>query len=324
MPIQENMKKTVLLFVGLAFFTFKNQAQTVTDIDGNVYNTVTVGMQTWMRENLTTTKFRDGTDIPNVANTNSWRYLSTSAWCDYDNSTLNSAIYGKLYNWYAATDPHQICPLGWHVPTDADWNILAKYLDNSVDTTAIGWSGTDIGGKLKETGTMHWTRPPVTIVFSIGFTALPGGYRNLYGVFMYIENYGYWWSPKTGDTSNVWKRNLNYDNSRISRSSNNATYRTSGFCIRCIMDEVTTSVYENKAHVDIQIYPNPSTDKLFVSIGGEPDFRLQIYNMAGACVLQKEMNMGLNEIDIGLLTQGVYLIKMIGKDLTLNKKLIKE
>lgn len=86
------MKKILLLFAGLAFFTFENQAQTVTDVEGNVYNTVTIGMQTWMKENLTTTKFRDGMDIPNVTNTTSWRYLSTSAYCDYDNSTLNSAI----------------------------------------------------------------------------------------------------------------------------------------------------------------------------------------------------------------------------------------
>lgn len=212
------MKRAIFLLAAFVFLTIHHQAQTVTDIDGNGYNTVTIGTQIWMKENLKTTKFRESTVIPNVTNTNSWRNLTTSAYCDYDNSIVNSAIYGKIYNWYAATDAHKICPMGWHVPSDAEWNVLAKYLDNSVDTTAIGWLGTDIGGKLKETGTTYWTTPNTGATNISGFTALPGGYRNLYGSFMYIEDYGYWWSTKADDTANVWKRNLNYDNSQMSRS----------------------------------------------------------------------------------------------------------
>src|SRR5665811_1394428 len=89
------MKNTLLLFGLLAFLTFKNQAQTVTDVDGNVYNTVTIGTQVWMKENLRTTKYNDGTAIPNSI---TWNYTSSGAYCDYDNTPSNSAIYGRLYN----------------------------------------------------------------------------------------------------------------------------------------------------------------------------------------------------------------------------------
>lgn len=151
------MKHAILLFAGLAFLTFKNQAQTVTDIDGNVYNTVTIGTQVWMKENLKVTHYLDGTTIPNITSNATWISLNTGGRCYYDNdSSTYAPIYGVLYNWYAATEAHNICPTGWHVPSDGEWNIMEKYLDNTIDTTIIGWVGTDIGNKLKEAGTTHW------------------------------------------------------------------------------------------------------------------------------------------------------------------------
>ena len=99
-------------------------ASTVTDIDGNVYHFETIGTQVWMVENLKTTKYRDGTSIPNVTINSAWSSLTTGAYCDYSNTSSNSDVYGRMYNWYAINDTHHICPAGWHIPTDAEWTTL--------------------------------------------------------------------------------------------------------------------------------------------------------------------------------------------------------
>src|SRR5665647_3709784 len=100
---------------------------TVTDIDGNVYHTVTIGTQVWMVENLKTTKYRNGDPIPNVTDNIAWGALTTGAYCNYNNDTNNSITYGRLYNWYAANN-RNIAPSGWHVPTVAEWTILITYV----------------------------------------------------------------------------------------------------------------------------------------------------------------------------------------------------
>ena len=282
--------------------------QTVTDAEGNVYNTVTIGSQIWMAENLRTTKFADGSDIPLVTTTNTWRYLTTPAYCDYDNLPANSIVYGRLYNAFTLSDVRKICPDGWHVPTDAEWNILTRFLDNTADTTAIGWTGTHAGGLLKETGTTHWASPNTGATNASGFSALPGGYRNLYGTFMYLGNYGYWWSPKTGDTLNIWKRNLNYDESRISRSNNNATYRTSGFCIRCIMDDVFTGADQSYGEMHAEVYPNPAEDKIYIRAEGRDEAEIRIFNLQGKCVLHVQHCLPHVPVYIGSLPSGLYLI----------------
>lgn len=122
---------------------------TMTDQEGNVYKTITIGTQTWMAENLRTTTYNDGTVIPNVTDNDEWADLSTPAYCWYDNDSATYAqTYGALYNWYTvATD--SLCPTGWHVPTDAEWTILTDTLGGL----------TIAGGLLKETGTTHWTAP---------------------------------------------------------------------------------------------------------------------------------------------------------------------
>ena len=124
---------------------------TVTDINGNVYNVIVIGSQSWFKESLKATKYNDGTDIPNVIDNTLWSTNSTGAYCDYNNTSSNSTLYGRLYNWYVigSTNPKNVCPTGWHVATDADWTALATFLGG--ESVA--------GGKLKETGTTHWTTP---------------------------------------------------------------------------------------------------------------------------------------------------------------------
>ena len=206
---------------------------TVTDIDGNIYNTVTIGTQVWMTENLKVTKYRNGDDIPNVTDGIQWNGLTTGAYCIYDNVSANVNTYGLLYNWYAITDSRNICPTGWHVPTDAEWNILEKYLDNTVDTTFTGTTGTDIGGKLKETGSLHWATPNTGATNSSGFTALPGGWRGYDKLFHDLLYTGYWWSKTQKNSSSAWDRQLYQGTKTIDRLYLN---KYLGLSVRCIKD----------------------------------------------------------------------------------------
>ncbi|MCD4729200.1 MAG: hypothetical protein K8R74_01270 [Bacteroidales bacterium] len=168
-------------------FTTLEETIGCTDIDGNVYNTVIVGTQVWMAENLKVTHYRNGNAIPNVTDETAWSELQTGACCDYENSPDNSATYGKLYNYYAVNDSRNIAPAGWHIPTDAEWTILTDYLGGR----------TVAGGKLKETGTTHWISPNTGASNETGFTGLPGGMRvgsTPSSTYAFMGIYGYWWS----------------------------------------------------------------------------------------------------------------------------------
>ncbi len=163
----------------------------VTDIDGNVYDTVTIGTQVWLKENLNTTHYCNGDDIPNVTDNKAWSNLTTGAFCDYNNTENDSTIYGRLYNWYTIDDPRNLCPTGWHVPSDAEWTTLTAYLGGK----AIA------GGKLKEVGFTHWRRPNTAATNETGFTALPGGYRGCNGSWDNIRSIGHWWSSTESEAN---------------------------------------------------------------------------------------------------------------------------
>jgi uncharacterized protein (TIGR02145 family) len=198
---------------------------TFTDFDGNVYHAVVIGTQTWMVENLKTTKYRNGDQIPNVTVNTSWQGLTTGAYCWYNNDAATfKATYGALYNWYSVADSRNIAPTGWHVPTDAEWTTLTDYL-----------GGTTIaGGKLKETGTAHWRTPNTDATNSSGFTALPGGGRTYNaGTFLGVGNNGYWWSSTASDATDAWNRYLYYSWANASRYDN---WRQNGFSVRCVRD----------------------------------------------------------------------------------------
>jgi uncharacterized protein (TIGR02145 family) len=195
----------------------------VTDIDGNVYHTVTIGTQEWMVENLKVTKYRNGNPIPNVSDGAEWNKLTTGACCDYDNTASYSTTYGKLYNWYAVDDSRNIAPTGWHVATDAEWTILATYLGG--DNIA--------GGKLKETGFTHWRDPNTGATNESGFTALPAGTRFVNGMFSGKDNNCGWWSATEGDLTSAWSRNLSYNASNINRSYGG---KIGGLSVRCLRD----------------------------------------------------------------------------------------
>jgi uncharacterized protein (TIGR02145 family) len=213
--------------VGTAYgqeLSFVPDFPTISDIDGNVYKTIKIGTQTWMAENLRTTKYNDGTAIPNVTSDEQWDALATGAYCNYNNTTNTDTIatYGRLYNWYTV-NTGKLAPTGWHVPTDAEWTTLTNYL-----------GGTYLaGGKLKETGTTHWFGTNTGGTNETGFTALPGGSRSSNGTFDNVGSNGYWWSATTFDTIGVLSQgmynNLNY----IYRI---VCLKEGGISVRCIKD----------------------------------------------------------------------------------------
>ncbi len=221
--------------ITFTFSSFTCGTSTVTDIDGNTYNTVLIGAQCWMKENLKTTRYSNGTTM----------YDGTSAgditgnytieyYFDYNNTPSNTVIYGKLYTW-AAVWSANTCPTGWHVPSDGEWNKMEKYLDITTDTTTTGWVGTDIGNKLKESGTSHWSSGN-NGTNSSDFTALPGGYRSTDGSFWYIGEAGYWWTAPAGNDTYAWFRDLYHSYATVDRWSFCGSGRGDGHSVRCLKD----------------------------------------------------------------------------------------
>lgn len=197
---------------------------TMTDQDGNVYKTVTIGTQTWMAENLRTTKYNDGTAIPFVTASSAWSNLRTDAYCNYENTNNIDTIatFGRLYNWYAV-NTGKLAPTGWHVPTDAEWTTLTNYLGD----------GSVAGGKLKETGTTHWASPNTGATNESGFTALPGGYRYFDGPFDNVGNYCYWWSATDENPDRAWNRFVGYNHVGVVGTG---SIKKSGISVRCLRD----------------------------------------------------------------------------------------
>jgi uncharacterized protein (TIGR02145 family) len=208
----------------------------IIDEEGNDYKTVTIGTQVWMAENLKTTKYNDGTVIPLVTDTTAWSKLTTAAYCWYDNDTVtNKATYGAIYNWFAV-GTGKLCPTGWHVPTDAEYNTLELYLGvDSAHIDSWGWRGTDQGAQMKNT--TGWGAGGNGTNTS-GFSALPGGYRHaVNGAFSALGTITYWWSSSE-DASIIsptvsWHRRLDGVNSDIYKAT---CGKRAGISVRCIKD----------------------------------------------------------------------------------------
>jgi uncharacterized protein (TIGR02145 family) len=168
--------------------------KTVTDKDGNIYETVLIGPLIWMKENLKTTKYNDGTPIPLITNGTAWSHLTSGAYCWYDNDSTNKNTYGALYNWYAG-NTNKLCPTGWHAPTENEWDYLERSFQD--------WHHR--GDELKEKGKSHWHSPNTGATNNSGFTALPGGHRSRslfeYDTIDFLERYDYEETYKFRDTT---------------------------------------------------------------------------------------------------------------------------
>jgi uncharacterized protein (TIGR02145 family) len=194
----------------------------IKDIEGNVYQTVVIGTQTWMAENLKTTTFNDGTEIPLVTNDVQWSAIHTPAYCWYNNDQQTYGnTYGALYNWYAV-NTGKLCPAGWHVPTDEEWTLLTNYLGGALEAA----------NKLKETGST-WASLNSTATNESGFKALPNGLRFPFQyTFSDIGFAANWWSSDilTQDRRYAWYRELGYEVKR------DGFLKQFGIGVRCIRD----------------------------------------------------------------------------------------
>ncbi len=206
--------------------------------NGVIYNTIQIGDQCWFKENLRTTKYNDGTSITNVTDNATWTSTTSGAYCCYSNSTSNCTTYGALYNWYAV-NTGKLCPSGWHVPSDAEWDTLTNYL--SANSTY--WCGSDSSDIAKSlASTTSWNSSTNTCAVgnnlsannSTGFSALPGGCRySSDGSFNYLGDGGYWWSSTGFVGSLAWYRNLSYKAANVYRNFND---KSLGFSVRCLRD----------------------------------------------------------------------------------------
>ena len=190
---------------------------TVSDIDGNVYKTVTIKGKTWMAENLKVTHYRNGDAIPNVKDSALWSKLNTGAYCDYYNMPEISKVYGRLYNESAINDSRNLAPLGWHVATGDE---LAAIVDYYYEY-----------GKLKEIDTIHWKNPNTSATNVSGFTALPSGYRTGNGSFNGIGEVCYYYV----NSSSTYRYNLHYNSDRLNGLYGSGTTNM-GVSVRCVKD----------------------------------------------------------------------------------------
>ncbi len=199
---------------------------TMTDQDGNIYKTIHINGQTWMAENLRTTKYRNGDAIPQITDNTTWASLTTGAFCNYKNTENIDTIasYGRLYNWFSISDSRKLAPLGWHVATNTDWHLLINLLNGD------GIAGT----KLKEISNLHWYRTNKNATNESGLTILPSGLRDpSIGNFCCMGSKGILWSSTQADDSYAWIISVDNYSNNCNRISNHMKY---GYAIRCVKD----------------------------------------------------------------------------------------
>jgi uncharacterized protein (TIGR02145 family) len=203
----------------------KEVDNTIRDADGNLYTSVTISTQVWLVENLKTTRYSNG-DLIGTTTPSTLDITAEASpkyqWA-YDGNESNVATYGRLYTWYAVTDSRNICPTGWHVPSDAEWTTLTTYLGG--ESVA--------GGKLKEKGTIHWQSPNTGATNESGFTSLPSGGRYDGGTYFLVGDSGYWWSSTEYLTTDAYSRYMSSNGSYV---YGGISFKDYGWSVRCLRD----------------------------------------------------------------------------------------
>ena len=225
LPLMKTTIKSLITFsFVLLLFSCKKESSPIAverrpiDADGNIYDTITIGTQCWMKSNLKTTHYNDGTPIPTGLSDADWSADTIGAYAVYDNNAVNDSIYGKLYNWYAL-NTGKLAPAGWHVPTDDELTTLRTYLGGPYLA----------GGAMK--ATILWNSPNTGATNSSGFTALPSGFRNYDGSYSNLGNYCYIWSSTPAHTG--YARYCALFNS-IAGAATSTYNKVDGFAVRCV------------------------------------------------------------------------------------------
>lgn len=211
------------------------ETPTTTDIDGNSYRAVQIGEQCWTAGEMRTGRFANGDVIANVQDDADWIAVGIAAWCNYNNDAVNEVSLGRLYNWYVVSDPRNVCPAGWHVPSDAEWMELETAMGMPANQLAvIGVRGAveGVGGKLK--ANYLWTPLNPNNINLFGFAALPTGRRlGDTGVFADQTQVGYWWTATPDNDGLPFMRTMHFGSMGVARS---AVVEGFGYGIRCVRD----------------------------------------------------------------------------------------
>jgi uncharacterized protein (TIGR02145 family) len=201
----------------------------VTDIEGNTYKTIVIGTQIWMAENLKTTRLNDGSPVPNVTEGSQWVRLTTPGYCWYANDqAANKEVYGALYNWYAVNSG-KLAPAGWHVATQEEWTTLINYLGGEEKA----------GGRMKESGLVHWYSPNTDASNISGFSARAGGGRDCFCSGTHLIMFkGYWWTATSSEKQEfAFYHFLDKETGMIDNSNDILNYKVFGFSVRCVKDQ---------------------------------------------------------------------------------------
>ena len=296
--------KVLYSLIILTFLSHTIVAQTISDIDGNIYNTVTIGTQIWTTENLKTTNYSDGSPIIYEAIDSIWGGLTSAAFSTYNNDSTKTVEFGNLYNYYAVIDSRNLCPSGWHIPSDSEWTTLINYLGG--DSVA--------GGKMKEIGLTHWQFSNTGADNSSGLTVIPAGYR--------YSNYGFNKGGFHGLNGNaaIWTSTSSSDSTSLAKyfypGSASVGYlnqsNSYGMSVRCISDTRITNIIEVKIdNTKLNIYPNPSTGLFYVDIQNlkiNQDYIINIYDLNGKIIL-KVINS--NSIDLTNYPKQTFILELL-------------
>lgn len=308
---------SISLLALAAVISVCTDAQTVTDIDGNVYPVVTIGTQKWMAQNIRATHFNDGSPLTNM-DAGNWFTPPWNAprYCQplVPPGTTDSLALGFWYNFSTAGDPRNICPSGWHVATDEDWSKMVQYLDPNADTTGSTTMESAIaGGMLKDT--VGWTPPNTGATNATGFSAIPAG--AISGMIEYPAGY----ISGTGSTASFWcgvpawgwgdvsyYRSVDYMSNAIVRNSDTSAH---GRSIRCVCDTLeTVSVGLIMPNDQLKLYPNPAGESVTLSAGNTALGKILLVNSVGSVVYCGFSREGSQRIDIAHLSEGLYVITL--------------
>jgi uncharacterized protein (TIGR02145 family) len=314
------MKRNILTVLSI-FWTLNLISQTATDIDGNAYNTIIIGDQIWMKEDLKVSHYNNGDTIPNIMEQGEWDTLTTGALSNYFNDEGNVGTYGRMYNWYAVNDSRSIAPTGWHIPSESEWLTLFNYLGGVNEASH----------KLRETGENHWNGYCGGAYNNFatnesGFTALPGGFRIVGETFEYRGDFGGYYGSNEVSSENAFYFYLTTCDAYVNTGD---VPKAMGLSIRCICDTLYSPEIPPTENTDrsvsnqIQIFPNPAVDRITISCMQQDSWNLQVYNTQGDCVMEHEIVNIMNEININTLTEGIYSIRLTNSNQVITKKLMK-
>jgi uncharacterized protein (TIGR02145 family) len=296
------MKTRATIIIVLIYINISAQiaGNGVTDIDGNYYNSVIIGGQEWMSQNLNVSRYRNGDVIPEITSQSEWNNATYGGWCYYMNDMNNGITYGKLYNWYAINDPRGLTPAGWHIPS---YHFLNSTTDFFILMNFLG--GDNIaGGKMKAT-TNEWLPPNTGATNISGFSALPGGIRTT--VFLSLGQYGYWWAaPIEGGGS--FSKTLAYN---ANAASINSPYNFYGLSVRAIKDmPLNNNSLQNSL---FKIFPNPTSGNVNIqyhNFSGQ-FYSIEIYNLMGQLIFKEKVDKELYSFHFpNPSSAGIYLVKV--------------